>query len=292
MSASTLTGRAVLRLRPRSVAALAVSSVIGLLAYGWPFLVDGASELGGHATDAPYIFLTLLPLVVAVVLAELAEGGMDAKAVAMLGVLAAVGSALRALSPGTGGFEPTFFVVLLGGRVFGAGFGFALGSLVIVASALVTGGVGPWMPFQMLGLAWVGLFAGCLPRTRRGELLVLAGYAVLASLLFGLLINLSAWPFAMSLPAGMAPEPGAGPATNVQNYLTFWLATSLGWDVIRAVVNAALVLVAGRPVLATLRRAARRAAFEAPVRFEPAIPRPVRPAEQSRGPSVRDVPVE
>jgi hypothetical protein len=31
-----------------------------------------------------------------------------------------------------------------------------------------------------------------------------------------------------------------------------------------------LVLIAGKPVLAALRRAARRAAFDAPVEFEPA----------------------
>ena len=34
------------------------------------------------------------------------------------------------------------------------------------ASALLTGGVGPWLPFQMLCAAWVGFFAGCLPPAR------------------------------------------------------------------------------------------------------------------------------
>lgn len=261
----------VLPPRTRSTVALLLASGIGVLAYGWPFLLQDGSQLSGHAADAPYLFLLLLPLVVAVVLAELTEGGMDAKAVAMLGMLAAVGTALRALSPATGGFEPTFFVVLLGGRVFGAGFGFALGSLVIVASGLLTGGVGPWLPFQMLGLAWVGLFAGLLPAaTGRAERLLLAAYAVLSSLAYGLLINLSSWPFARSLPEGTQPLPGAGFTENLTHYLTFYLATSFGWDLVRCTVNAVLVLLAGRAILATLRRAARRAAFEAPVRFEPA----------------------
>ena len=57
---------------------------------------------------------------------------MDAKAVAMLGMLAAVGGALRALGPGTAGLEPSFAVIILGGRVFGRGFGFVLGAVTLV----------------------------------------------------------------------------------------------------------------------------------------------------------------
>ena len=49
------------------------------------------------------------------------------------------------------------------GRVFGPGFGFALGCTSLFASAIITGGVGPWMPYQMFGCAWIGLFAGLLP---------------------------------------------------------------------------------------------------------------------------------
>ena len=58
---------------------------------------------------------------------------MDAKAVAMLGVLAAVGAALRPLGAGTAGLEPMFFLLILGGRVFGPGFGFVLGAVTLFA---------------------------------------------------------------------------------------------------------------------------------------------------------------
>ena len=85
-------------------------------------------------------------------LAELTSGGLDAKAVAMLGVLAAVGAALRPLGAGAGGIETVFFLLVLAGRVFGPGFGFVLGSTTLFASALITGGVGPWLPFQMLAV--------------------------------------------------------------------------------------------------------------------------------------------
>ncbi len=42
------------------------------------------------------LFVVMLPLLAAVVLAELTAGGMDAKAVAMLGMLAAVGGGTAA----------------------------------------------------------------------------------------------------------------------------------------------------------------------------------------------------
>ena len=106
-------------------------------------------------------------LVLAVVLAELSDGGMDAKALAMLGVLSAIGAALRPLGAGTAGIETVFFLLVLAGRVFGPGFGFVLGCTTLFASALLTGGVGPWLPYQMFGCAWVGLVAGLLPAAAR-----------------------------------------------------------------------------------------------------------------------------
>ena len=96
-----------------------------------------------HAQDAPWLFAALLPLLVGVVVATIADDGLDAKAVAMLGVLAAVGAALRPLGAGTAGLEPMFFLMVLSGRVLGPGFGFVLGSVTMFASALLTGGVGP-----------------------------------------------------------------------------------------------------------------------------------------------------
>jgi energy-coupling factor transport system substrate-specific component len=43
----------------------------------------------------------------------------------------------------------------------------------------------------------------------------------------------------------------------------------MGWDVGRAITTVVLVLLAGPAVLAALRRASRRAAFDAPVDFAP-----------------------
>lgn len=256
----------------RSAVAITLTSAVGLLAFVWPLLVDADSAFG-HSRDAPYLFVLLLPLLLAVVLAELSEGGMDAKAVAMLGVLAAVGAALRPIGAGTAGIEPVFFLLVPAGRVFGRGFGFVLGAVTLFASALLTGGMGPWLPYQMLGAAWFGFFAGCLPPARgRAEVWLLAAYGVGAGLVYGLLLNMSFWPFATWYEPAIAFVPGDPLTENLARFAAFDLATSLGWDLVRGLTIGILVLVAGRPVLLALRRASRRAAFEAPVEFVPADP--------------------
>jgi energy-coupling factor transport system substrate-specific component len=259
---------AQLRIGPRSLAALLLVTAIGVIAFGWPLLAQPDSGLA-HATDAPLLFALLLPLLLALVLAQLAEGGMDAKTVAMLGVLAAVGAALRPLGTGVAGFEPVFFLLVLAGRAYGPGFGFVLGATTLFASALLTAGVGPWLPFQMLGAAWVGAGAGLLPRLRgRAELTLLAAYAAIAGLAYGLALNLSFWPFAVGTASTISFVAGDPVLENLGRFLAFSLATSLAFDIPRAVLTATLVLVTGRPILRALRRAGRRAAFDTPITFD------------------------
>ncbi|MER5766744.1 ECF transporter S component [Streptomyces sp. NPDC001985] len=271
MSGRTAAARPI-RLGPRSVAALALVSAIGVVAFGWPLLADPGSGLVAHRADAPWLFALLLPLLVAVVVATIADTGMDAKAVAMLGVLAAVGAALRPLGAGTAGLEPMFFLMVLSGRVLGPGFGFVLGSVTMFASALLTGGVGPWMPFQMLAMGWFTMGAGLLPgpeRLRgRGEVLLLGVYGTVASFAYGTVMNLQGWIFIGGLSSGISFHPGDPVHENLVRFLAYCVATSLGWDLGRAVLTLVLTLTLGPTLLKALRRATRRAAFEARVTFE------------------------
>ncbi|GAA3495949.1 ECF transporter S component [Streptomyces prasinosporus] len=261
------------RLGPRSLAALLLVSAVGVAGFGWPFLAPPASALNAHAQDAPWLFAGLLVLLVAVVAATISESGLGPKAVAMLGVLAATGAALRPVGAGTAGLEPMFFLMVLSGRVLGPGFGFVLGSVTMFASALLTGGVGPWLPFQMLAMGWFTTGAGLLPgphRLRgRAELWMLAVYGFLAAFAYGTVMNMAGWPFMSALASNISFDPDATVPANLARFLAYCLATSLGWDLGRALVTVVLTLALGAPVLRALRRATRRAAFEAPVTFAP-----------------------
>ncbi|WP_405447183.1 ECF transporter S component [Streptomyces erythrochromogenes] len=260
------------RIGPRAAAALVLVTLIGVAAFGWPLLADRQSGLLAHSQDAPWLFAALLPLLVAIVVATIADNGMDAKAVAMLGVLAAVGAALRPLGAGTAGLEPMFFLMVLAGRVLGPGFGFVLGSVTMFASALLTGGVGPWMPFQMLTMGWFSLGAGLLPgpdRIRgRAELLMLAAYGFAGAFAYGAVMNLQGWTIVPGMNDGISFHAGEPLAANLARFVAYYLATSLGWDLGRAVLTVVLTLTLGGTLLRALRRATRKAAFDAPVSFE------------------------
>jgi energy-coupling factor transport system substrate-specific component len=263
--------RPAISLGKRSVVVLALVSLAGLAMFAWPFWIPAHPSVSGHDTDAPFLFVLLVPLLVAVAATQLTEGGMDAKALAILGVLSAINAALRPVAgAGTAGIESVFFLLILSGRVFGPGFGFLLGCTSLFASALLTAGIGPWLPFQMLASGWIGLGAGLLPRQLRGrrEILLLAAYGVVCAYAFGMLMNLWFWPFVtgIGMPTGhgaLAYDPGGPIGENLHRFLIFTLLTSTGgWDTGRAITTCLAIVVVGPAVLRVLRRAARKARFE------------------------------
>lgn len=246
---------------------LVLVTLLGLIAFAWPFFAP-AEVVRDHGQDTPYLFAVLIGLLGFNVLAQQSDGTLDAKRVAVLGVVAALGGGLRVLSAGTAGLEPVFLVVILAGRVLGRRVAFLVGALALLVGAFLTGGIGPWTAFQMIATGWTALGAALLPRIRRPrlEVAMLAGYGLAAGLLYGLVMNLWFWPF---LAMGTAPGggaafvPGADPHTNLAHYAVFYATTSLGWDLPRGLLSALLIVLAGRRILATLRRAARRARFDA-----------------------------
>jgi energy-coupling factor transport system substrate-specific component len=129
-------------------------------------------------------------------------------------------------------------------------------------SALLTAGVGPWLPHQMLAAGFVGLFAGRLPRAAgRAELALLVAYGTVSAFVFGWLMDLAFWPFVLGGQTQLSFDPHAGPLANLHRFALYNLATSMGWNVGRALTNAALLVVLGAPLLRLLRRTARRASF-------------------------------
>ncbi len=204
---------------------------------------------------------------------EIQGQAVSAKMIALLGVLVAINSVLRFVEvsiPGPGGFTPVFFLIVLTGYVFGGRFGFLMGALTMLVSSLITGGVGPWLPGQMFTAGWMGLIAplarplvrllGGRPNSRT-EMVVLAGYAGLCGLFYGVVINLWFWPF-MTGPADQYWQAGVSFAETVQRYALYYTATSLLWDVFAVAGNLFLVAVFGAATLRALRRFHQRFEFE------------------------------
>ena len=109
-----------------------------------------------------------LATIVALGSIEIGARRLDAKGIALLACLAALAAAMRlALITGIAGFSPFFFLVLCAGYVFGPSYGFLTGTVAMLVSAIVSGGLGPWLPYQIFAAGWVGLGAGLRQRRPR-----------------------------------------------------------------------------------------------------------------------------
>ena len=248
----------------RTWLAIVVSTVLGLFAIGWPLLIPAVGVAPQHAADAPFVFAALLPVVLVLVIAQVSDGGLDSRSLAVLGALSAINAAIRpALGAGTAGVESVFFLLVLAGRAFGPGFGYLLGLTSLFASALITAGVGPWLPFQMLCAGWVGLAAGLLPRRVSGkaEIAMLIAVGIVSAYLYGALMNMWFWPFITGIDldgtgSSLDYVPGAPISENLVRFGWFTLLTSTGgWDTGRAITTTFALVILGRPVLTVLRRA-------------------------------------
>lgn len=230
---------------------LAALSLLALAAIAWPFLPVGFDQLSAQWISLGAIAVLLL------ISASLLDGALRGpKQIALLAVLAAVGAGVRVATGGTGGLELVFLSVILGGRAFGPRFGFLLGIATIAVSSLFFGGFGPWTGYQMFATAWMGAGAGLLARGQtKFEPVLLAGYGVVSSYLFGLVMNLWFWPVATT-SASLSYRAGAPIVENLLSFLSFSLISStLSWDTVRAISVGLALLVFTAPALRALRRA-------------------------------------
>ena len=254
----------VIKFTSKNALVLSLASLLSIAGFTWPFFYAGE--------DLPQtqVFFWLAIVAAAVlVMVEISSARLDAKSVALLGVLAALISALRPLGAGAVGIEPMWFVLILSARVFGASFGFLLGIISMFASALLTGGVGPWLGYQMFAAAWIGLAAGLLPKKVRGgsEIAMLLVFGVFAAGAFGILMDLQFWPWALGSNTQLSYIPGGSIAQNLNRFITFHFASAMAWDIPRAIFTSVLIAFTGPSVLSALRRTYTRAAFLTPVVF-------------------------
>ena len=236
---------------------LAAITVVGVALFAWPLLGLGTP---GFAAGAA-VSIGGLAVLVAV---ETMSRRIDTRGLAVIAAIAAIDSALRlALVSGIGGFSPMFLLILCAGYAMGAEFGFLCGATTLLVSALVTAGVGPWLPYEMIAAGWVGAAAGLFGARRRGrapsvrDVAVLAITGVLTGFAYGAVMDVWDWTFFRGA-ADFGYVPGLDAAALAGRFGRFYLVTSLVYDSFRAAGNAVLVVLLGGPVLAALARLYRR----------------------------------
>ncbi|RMD59093.1 hypothetical protein D6833_11990, partial [Candidatus Parcubacteria bacterium] len=87
------------------------------------------------------------------------------------------------------------------------------------------------------------------------EVGILALWGAVLGLLYGAIMNLWFWPYVFQAQqADMYWQPDLSLRETLARYAAFYVATSLWWDLGRALGNAALIMAVGRPTLRALRR--------------------------------------
>lgn len=249
-----------------SFALLCGGTLLGFHAFAWPLYLPESNFFLFQPDSARALALLIAVIAIAFVSVDISKGALDSKSVAVLGVLAALIASLRLVGAGAIGVEPMWFLLIIASFVFGTRTGFALGVLSLGISSIITGGIGPWLPFQMMAAGWIGLISGLVGSTARNisarkQKLVLVGISVFASLSFGFLMDLQLWPWLAGTDTQLSFLPGDSVANNLEKFVAFHFATALAWDIPRALTTATLVVITATPIMKSLERAKLRLAF-------------------------------
>jgi energy-coupling factor transport system substrate-specific component len=248
---------------------IAAVSIAGILLFIWPFLGLGLPP------EVPALAVTL-GAVASLGLMEAGARRLDSGRLALLAALAAIDAALRlAMVNGVGGFSPIFFLVLAAGYEFGASYGFLVGAFSLLVSALVTGGIGPWLPYETFAVGWVGASAGLagsvvrrLRADRRSwlpgrlDLAVLVGVAIVTGFAYGALTDIWGWVAFYRGVENIGWTPGLPAVDTLAQFGRYYITTSVTWDAFRAIGDAIAVVALGTPVLMALGRLRARLGYE------------------------------
>ena len=200
-------------------------TLAALLLFSWPLFISAQTQ--SEVQFAQLAFIILMPAILILTITEFTSGRIDSRQLAMLGVLTAVNAFIRMLGAGAAGVETAFFLIIVSAYVFGSGFGFLMGACSLLVSALITGGVGPWLPFQMMAAGIIGVGAGLLPKSKRMwlQIGVMILYGVIGAYVYGALMTLWNWPFLAGVGSDVSYLAGAGVIENLGRFLNYEILT-------------------------------------------------------------------
>jgi energy-coupling factor transport system substrate-specific component len=196
-----------------------------------------------------YLWLSfgLILLALSFLLVRFERRRVEPRELVLLAVLASIAAVGRIPFASIPSVQPTTFVIMMAGLVFGAESGFMIGAVAALASNMVMG-QGPWTPWQMAAWGLVGLTAGWLRNTKLmngkwGRVI----FGVLWGFLFGWIMNL--WGFLAIVQSGSPFE---------WNAFFIYLAGSATFDAMHSLSNVFFLLLFGELWIKILNRFKRK----------------------------------
>ncbi|MGV3488886.1 MAG: ECF transporter S component [Tuberibacillus sp.] len=144
-----------------------------------------------HLTRHPYLFSILLLLITFVpFIFRFERRKLEGREIVLLAVLSALAAVSRVPFASIPSVQPSTFVVIMSGLVFGSESGFVIGATTALVSNLFLG-QGPWTPWQMLAWGAIGLLAGILKKvpwlSSKPGLII---FGVFSGYFFGFVMNM------------------------------------------------------------------------------------------------------
>ena len=175
--------------QPKKRSGLHRLSLLSLLALVPLTVLAGMAVFG----DRKYLFTAFLVLLecTAAFLLSFEQRRPQAREVAVIAVLCALGVAGRAAFAMLPQCKPVIALTVLTGAALGGESGFLVGAVTMLASNVLFG-QGPWTPWQMFAMGLIGLLSGALfchgPIPAKRGILAAFG-AVSALAVYGLILN-------------------------------------------------------------------------------------------------------
>jgi len=172
------------------------------------------------------------------------KGKADSKELAMIATMSSLAGILRIPFAAIMSVQPTTFLVMITGYVFGSQTGFVVGAIAALVSNFFLG-QGPWTPWQMICWGGVGMLAGLIGKRCEGfNLPVFTVVCALSGYLFGWVMNIWHWiGFVYPL--------------SIQTFIATYLA-SFPFDTLHVVGNILFSLLFGKSFYRILMRFYRR----------------------------------
>lgn len=165
---------------------------------------------------------------------------ISSKQIALIAALSGIAGVVRIPFAGIPNVQPTTFLIIITGYVFGARTGFLVGTLTVLISNSFLGH-GPWTPWQMLAWGLVGLSSGLLKSILgRPNKWVLSIFAFCWGFLFDYIMNLWHWLFFIY-------------PLNLKSFIAVY-AASFYFDLLHAISNFLFTNLFGKDVVTILSR--------------------------------------
>jgi len=195
------------------------------------FFLGGAFLLINLISHKLYMLASLLILIVSFFpfMIRFERRPLAARELVMISILAAVTALSRIPFASIPSVQPTTFVIIMTGLVFGSETGFVVGNVGAFISNIFLG-QGPWTPWQMYAWGLIGLCSGTLKNSKAMKSpTILAIFGFLTGILFGWIMNL--W-----IVVGILQTITWG------EFITLYI-TSFYFDLAHGITNAFLLLV-------------------------------------------------